>query len=99
MLLAAATFPLLALLTRSDIMAGQQLLATEITPSPPRQVIARVRESSPLRTSKPSGRRMSMFSICAILPLASLTPEIPSTSAKRMSVSAVMFDPVLPGTL
>ncbi len=97
--LADATFPFIAFLTRSDMSAGQQLLATEITPSAPMQVRARVSESSPLRTSNPFGRRLMMSWIWAMLPLASLTPSMPSTSARRMSVSAETLDPVLPGML
>ena len=99
MALATSKSPDAALETSSDIRPGQQLEATDITPSAPMLISARVRPSSPLRTANPSGLRARICCIWDMLPLASLTPAMPGSSARRMRTSVPMLDPVLPGML
>ena len=86
--------------TMALIRRGISLPATEITPSPPHEIIGSVQASSPLRTRKPSSRSRRIVRICSMFADASLTPMTFGTSRPICSVvAAVMLTPVRPGTL
>ena len=73
--------------------------ATLMTPSAPDAMRGRVWSSSPLKTVNPSGASRFMSMIWATFPEASFIDVMFLTAESFREVSAVMFTPVLDGTL
>ena len=78
---------------------GATLPVTVITPSPPQSMNAMAVESSPEYRAKSSGARRTKSQARAMLPVASFSPTMCSSSATRSAVSLLMSTTVRPGTL
>ena len=96
---AAGTSPDSASSSISWMRSPTTCAATETTPTPPRQAIPNVAQSSPEYTSKPGGASRMSFDIPSKSPVESFTPTMLGTSASFSSVSCSMRVAVRPGML